>query len=308
MPIRQASASTPADARRPRLLEGYDASMMAYASVVCARHATPPSMSSKRGAQARWLTRDAPARPRLRHTARPGTHHSSEADRLAVGMEVPLDEVARLGTLSARDGAILVVDLGGDDSYFGRVGTPNLAGVVAGNGETFALHRHRHRPRRQRHVRRRGPRRLHRLRPVRDRSDLRSRRNDRYLGAATPSPGSLRHGPARRSIRHRSVRHLRLPHAGHRTAASLCSSISPATTNYTLDAFGQGLGGTRGAGLLIDLDGNDQYRARDNGWNLPTYRDLSASYAQGVGYGRARLRRWPLARRRMGHAPRQHGR
>lgn len=273
------------------LLEGYDASMMAYASVVYARHASAAIDEFEAWrAQARW-------RPDERRPLRglafdtplgPVRILSSEADRLAVGMEVPLDEVARLGTLSARDGAILVVDLGGDDSYFGRVGTPNLAGVVAGNGEGL-------------------------LRPIATIIDLDGNDmydaagldgsiacglfgigaifdlggNDRYLGASHSVARAL-YGTA--LLVDRSGTDQYVTSGFHTQGTAHCGVAllldQSGNDKYTLDAFGQGLGGTRGAGLLIDLDGNDQYRARDNGWNLPTYRDLSASYAQGVGYGR----------------------
>lgn len=273
------------------LLEQYDASMMAYASVVYSTHASAAIDEFEAWRlQARWTPdQNRPLRGLAFDTPLgPVRILSSEADRLSVGMEVPLDEVARLGTLSARDGAILVVDLGGDDSYFGRVGTPNLAGVVAGNGEGL-------------------------LRPVATVVDLGGNDvydaagldgsiacalfgigaifdlggEDRYLGANSSISRAL-FGSSILFDRSGDDQYVTSGFHTQGTAHAGVALLLDRSGNdkYTLDAFGQGLGGTRGAGLLIDLAGNDQYRARDNGWNLPMYRELSASFAQGVGYGR----------------------
>lgn len=273
------------------LLEGYDASMMAYASVVYARHAGAAIDEFEAWRErSRWQPDEGRALRGLAFDTPLGPVRilSSEADRLSVGVDVPLDEVARLGTLSAQDGAILVVDLGGDDSYFGRVGTPNLAGIVAGNGEGL-------------------------LRPVATVVDFGGNDmydaaglegaiacglfgigaifdlsgDDRYLGTDSSVARAL-YGTA--MLIDRSGNDQYVTSGFHTQAAAHCGVAllldQSGNDKYTLDAFGQGLGGTRGAGLLIDLNGDDQYRARDNGWNLPTYRELSASFAQGVGHGR----------------------
>ena len=273
------------------LLEGFDQSMMAYASAVYAAHASAAIdefeawrdqalWDPSEGRLLRGLALDTPLGP-VRIL-------SSGTDRFSVGQDVPLDEVARLGTLSARDGAVLVVDLGGDDEYFGRIGTPNLAGVVAGNGTGL-------------------------LRPVATVIDLGG--NDTYdaagldgaiacglfgIGAIFDLGGNDRYTGADASIaRALYGTALLVDRAGddtyttsgfHTQAAAHCAVAllidQAGDDRYTLDAFGQGLGGTRGAGVLIDLDGDDEYLARDGGWRLPTYRNLSASFAQGVGHGR----------------------
>lgn len=48
----------------------------------------------------------------------------------------------------------------------------------------------------------------------------------------------------------------------------------------------QGLGSTYGAGVLLDVAGNDRYVARDDGNRQKIYNDQSVAMAQGCGYGR----------------------
>lgn len=55
---------------------------------------------------------------------------------------------------------------------------------------------------------------------------------------------------------------------------------------YTCGHQAQGLGSTWGAGLLLDLAGNDAYVARDDGNVEKIYEDQSVAMAQGCGYGR----------------------
>ncbi|MEO5928989.1 MAG: hypothetical protein ABIR47_03565 [Candidatus Kapaibacterium sp.] len=55
---------------------------------------------------------------------------------------------------------------------------------------------------------------------------------------------------------------------------------------YTCGSQAQGLGCTLGAGVLLDRKGNDRYIARDDGAISELYLNQSVSMAQGVGYGR----------------------
>lgn len=273
------------------LLDGYDASMMAYGSVLYARY-TAAAIDEYLAwqAQAGWTPDEREPLQGLDFDTPLGPVRilSSEDDRLAVGLEVPLTEVAREGTLSEQDGAVLVVDLGGNDRYFGRVGTPNLAGVTSNTADGL-------------------------LRPIAAVVDLGGddtydcttldggiacgifgigaifdlSGNDAYLGAGASVSRAIYGTSMLVDLDgdDRYVTHgFHTQGAAHQGVALLLDVRG--ADQYTLDAFGQGLGGTRGAGMLIDLAGNDQYRARDNGWNIPTYRNLSASFAQGVGYGR----------------------
>ncbi|MFU8828662.1 MAG: hypothetical protein ACNA8P_04410, partial [Phycisphaerales bacterium] len=120
------------------LLENFDQSMMAYASIIYTRHAEAAIAEFEAWrTQSRW--EPDPDRPlrgfRFDTPLGPVRILSSGNDRLAVGIEVPMEEVARLGTLSEPNGVALVVDLGGDDTYIGRIGTPNLAGIASGTGD-----------------------------------------------------------------------------------------------------------------------------------------------------------------------------
>lgn len=280
----------PAPAARA-LLEEFDAAMLAYGAILHARYSAA-AIDEYRAwqSQAGWVADpDRPLRGlRFDTPLGPVRILSSGDDRLAVGMDVPLNEVATEGTLSEPDGVILVVDLGGNDRYFGRIATPNLAGVVANRGEGL-------------------------LRPIATVVDLAGddiydaagldgaiacglfgigalfdlSGNDTYIGAGASVSRAI-YGAS-----------LLVDFAGddeyvttgfQSQAAAHCGVAIlldiDGDDRYTIDAMGQGLGGTRGAGILIDLNGNDRYLARDDGWATPVYRNLSASFAQGVGYGR----------------------
>ncbi len=289
-PSRMVTEDRPAPAARA-LLEGYDASMAAYAAVLYARHASAAIDEFQAWrAQSGWEPDD---RDPLRGFGfdtplGPVRILSSGNDRLAIGIDVPMEEVARQGTVSERDGAVLVVDLGGDDTYFGRVGTPNLAGVVSGNGREL-------------------------LRPIAAVIDLGG--NDLYDG--TGSRGSIACGlfgigaifdlqgnDTYRGESHSVGRALfgsamlvdldgsdlyettgaYSQAAAHMGVALLFDRVGD--DRYRLDTLGQGFGGTMGTGLLIDLSGDDDYLARDNGAPSGVYRGLSVSMAQGVGSGR----------------------
>ncbi len=273
------------------LLEGYDLSMMACASVLYARHAAA-AIDEYRAwqTQSGWIPDEREPLRGLDFDTPLGPVRilSSEADRLAVGLEVPLAEVARDGTVSEPDGVILVVDLGGNDRYFGRVGTPNLAGVTSNSSPSL-------------------------LRPIAAVVDLGGddtydsttleggiacgifgigaifdlSGKDAYLGAGASVSRAI-YGTSMLVDLDGDDRYVTEGFHTQGTAHNGVALLLDANgaDQYTLDAFGQGLGGTRGTGMLIDLAGNDQYRARDNGWTVPTYRNLSASFAQGVGYGR----------------------
>lgn len=55
---------------------------------------------------------------------------------------------------------------------------------------------------------------------------------------------------------------------------------------YTCGSQSQALGSTLGAGVLVDRGGNDRYVARDDGAISELYLGQSVSMSQGVGYGR----------------------
>jgi hypothetical protein len=55
---------------------------------------------------------------------------------------------------------------------------------------------------------------------------------------------------------------------------------------YTCGSYSQGLGGTLGAGVLLDVAGNDRYTARDDGNISELYENQSVAMSQGCGWGR----------------------
>lgn len=280
----------PAPASRA-LLEQFDQAMMAYASVVYFRHADA-AIDEYRAWQAQSGWQPDTNRPlrgfRFETPLGPVRVLSSGDDRLAVGIEIPFEEIANTGTLTEPNGVALVVDLGGNDTYLGRIATPNLAGVMSGNSDTL-------------------------LRPIAAVIDLGG--NDTYdaqgldgaiacglfgIGAIFDLAGDDRYIGAGSSIA-RAIygTGVLIDFDGNdqyissgffsQSAAHVGVSLlldRSGNDRYTVDALGQALGSTRGVGLLIDLEGNDQYRARDNGWLSPLYRNQSVSMAQGVGYGR----------------------
>lgn len=289
-PTRMGTEQRPSPAARA-LLEQYDSASAAFGSVLYARHAAAAIDEFEAWRrQSGWEPDE--RRPlrgfRFETPLGPVRILSSGNDRLAVGIEVPMEEVAREGTVSESNGAVLVLDLGGDDTYLGRVGTPNLAGVVSGNGENL-------------------------LRPIAAVIDLGG--NDLYDGSE--SRGSVACGllgiGAIFDLRGDDTYRGRGDSVGRALYGSsmlvdLDGSDLYETSGgysqgaahmgvallldrrgddrYRLDTLGQGFGGTGGVGMLIDLDGNDDYLARDNGAPSSMFRGLSVSMAQGVGCGR----------------------
>jgi hypothetical protein len=55
---------------------------------------------------------------------------------------------------------------------------------------------------------------------------------------------------------------------------------------YTCAQLSQGMGGTLGAGVLLDLEGDDRYIARDDGNISELYLNRSVAMSQGCGWGR----------------------
>jgi len=289
-PTRMGSDQRPAPAARA-LLEGYDLASAAFGSVVYATHAAAAIDEFEAWRrQSGWAPDE--SRPlrgfRFETPLGPVRILSSANDRLAVGIEVPMEEVAREGTVSEPNGAVLIVDLGGDDTYLGRVGTPNLAGVVSGNGVGL-------------------------LRPIAAVIDLGGndvydgsgsrgsiacgllgigaifdlRGNDTYRGQGD-SVGRALYGSSMLIDLEGSDLYEttgRYSQGAAHMGVALLLDLS-GDDRYHLDTLGQGLGGTGGVGMLIDLDGDDEYLARDNGEPSPMFRGLSVSMAQGVGCGR----------------------
>jgi len=208
-------------------------------------------------------------------------------DRIELGREADVRRLAQEGGTTETQGAALLVDLGGDDTYLGRPAATGTAGLLAGGTRLGAL-----------------------VSTVvdldgadtydADGSDVAIAAgffgvaalfdlagDDVYQGAESSIARAL-HGTAMLvdyagddAYRNDGFYSQAAAHVG----AAMLVDLAGADI-YETDAFGQGLGGTRGVGAIADLRGNDRYTARDDGNVEDIYWSRSVSMAQGVGVGR----------------------
>ncbi len=207
--------------------------------------------------------------------------HPVGAARIA-GFELPTQTglVRLLGTgrdTVAGSDAALTIDLGGDDSYRGRLAATNglgqirLAVDLAGNdayecaGEPAAL--------------------ACGLFGIGALFDLAG--NDRYhtsesgLGCAWYGTGALMDFAGDDEYITDATWGQGAAHIGVGALVDLAGN-----DRYTCGSESQGLGGTLGAGILLDATGNDRYVARDDGAISELYLGQSVSMSQGCGFGR----------------------
>lgn len=208
-------------------------------------------------------------------------------DSIAVGVAVDPEQAAA-GTRYEPEGAALILDIGGNDTYTGRIATTGLDGLIGGLDETLGMT-------------------ITTVVDLAGDDTYDAQKNDGAISCALFGIATLidvsgadrylsaDHGNARAvhgiatlwdcsgDDTYASKGH-HAQGAAHEGVAILLDQLGNDT--YTLDSHGQGLGGTRGVGVLIDITGNDIYTAGSHGRPDPAFRNLSSSYAQGVGVGR----------------------
>ena len=207
----------------------------------------------------------------------------AKVEGAALRVDTPLGAVRILGpgddAVSGADGpALLVLDLGGKDTYTGRIAVPSypaapistfvdLAGDDTWDGGDVAA------------TMGCG---LFGLGVLVDLGG-----DDKYtvkesgLGCAWYGTGLLLDAAGKDTYVVKSKWGQGAAHVGAGVLVDLAGDDA-----YECAQQSQGLGATYGAGLLLDVAGNDAYVARDDGNKEKIYNDQSVAMAQGCGYGR----------------------
>jgi hypothetical protein len=208
-------------------------------------------------------------------------------DLIDIGRPAPLERIAAEGGTSEPRGCMLIIDLGGMDTYRGRPATTGTAGLASGGtrldaqlstivdldgDDTYAAD---------------GERVSIAAAMLGVASIYELAGDDTYQGGESSISRAL-HGVSLIADYAGDDRYENdgffSQAAAHVGVAMLIDTAG--RDAYTTDAFGQALGGTRGAGIIVDLEGNDEYTARDDGNVQSIYWSRSVSMAQGVGFGR----------------------